>query len=113
MATLSDGGRITEEVVKDEILRLRRDWSAGIQKNDPMAQTAKLLDESIHSQLDLFDHIQLAGVAEACKNSQSMAEAGRLLFAKSRLEKTTVNDSHRLKQYLDKFGLKFEQLRRS
>ncbi|TPW10267.1 MAG: hypothetical protein FD130_2267, partial [Halothiobacillaceae bacterium] len=43
--------------------------------------------------------------------SKSMAEAGRLLFDQSRDQKSSVNDSHRLKQFLGKYGVDFERLR--
>ncbi len=113
MATLADGGRITEAVVEDEIRRLKNDWSATSPEEwDPRAITARLLDAPTHARLDLFEHIQLAGIAEVCKNARSMAEAGRLLFDHSRALKTSVNDSHRLKQLLGKYGLEFERFKK-
>ncbi len=110
MATLADGGRITVEVVDDEIQRLRHDWLVTSQEWDPRAITAPFLDEEVHAQLDLFEHIQLAGIADVCKNSRSMAEAGRILFDQSREQKKSINDSHRLKQILGKYGVQFEAL---
>jgi transcriptional regulatory protein RtcR len=62
--------------------------------------------------LDLFDRLQLLEVVRVCRASRSLAEAGRVLFDKSRQQKTSVNDSHRLKQYLQKFGLTFQILDR-
>jgi len=110
MATLADGGRITEGVVKEEIHRLRHDWSTADQgEYNPRLITAKYLEPSSHAGLDFFEHIQLAGVIQACKQAKSMADAGRHLFDKSRLEKKSSNDSHRLKQFLDKYDLKFDQ----
>ena len=111
MATLADGGRITEDVVNDEILRLKHDWIPKNQEANPKAITAKLLDDDTHAKLDLFEHIQLAGIANICKNAKSMAEAGRILFDQSREQKKSVNDSHRLKQLLGKYGLEFEQFK--
>lgn len=113
MATLSDGGRITEEVVMEEIKRLKHDWAIKHPDSDPKALTAKFLDDDIHSRLDLFEHIQLAGIARICKSSKSMAEAGRILFNQSRAQKKSHNDSHRLKQILGKYGLEFNQLQSS
>lgn len=107
MATLADGGRITEEVVDEEIARLRHDWRATKQEANPKTITAQLLDAQTHQKLDLFDHIQLAGIAQVCRQAGSMAEAGRVLFDKSREQKKSVNDSHRLKQMLGKYGLEF------
>jgi len=39
-----------------------------------------------------------------------MADAGRRLFAVSRASKASQNDSHRVSQYLGKFGLSFGEL---
>ena len=111
MATLSEGGRITETVVNDEITRLKHDWTATSQASDPKAITARFLDDETHSKLDLFEHIQLAGIANVCKNAKSMAEAGRLLFDQSREQKKSVNDSHRLKQLLGKYGIDFKEFK--
>lgn len=110
MATLADGGRITEAVVTEEIQRLQHDWTATGQNQDPKSITRQFLDPQLHAQLDLFEHIQLAGIAQTCRNSRTMAEAGRLLFDQSRKQKKSVNDSHRLKQLLNKYGLEFDQL---
>ncbi len=110
MSTLADGGRITEEVVNNEIKRLKHDWSVTSQKWNPKAVTAKFLDAEIHAKLDLFEHIQLSGIIKVCENAKSMAEAGRILFDQSREQKKSVNDSHRLKQLLGKYDLNFNQL---
>ncbi|MCG8428867.1 MAG: RNA repair transcriptional activator RtcR [Chromatiales bacterium] len=107
MATLAPGGRITEAVVKEEIERLNHDWRSSRHDWNPKAITAQYLDSDLHPKLDLFDHIQLAGVAQICKQSSSMAEAGRLLFDQSRTAKKSQNDSHRLRQLLTKYDLKF------
>jgi transcriptional regulatory protein RtcR len=40
-----------------------------------------------------------------------LADAGRRLFAQSRLEKATANDSDRLRKYLKKFDLTWEQIK--
>lgn len=62
------------------------------------------------SELDLYDHILINGIAEVCANSRSMAEAGRKLFNHSRTQKASTNDSHRIKQLLDKYGIRFQDL---
>ncbi len=108
MATLAVGGRITEEIVAGEILRLQQAWQ-GFQEQPATEDilTVYLSDEQL-AEMDLFDRLQLAQVINVCKSSRSMAEAGRQLFNVSRDKKSSVNDSHRVKQYLQKFGLKFE-----
>jgi transcriptional regulatory protein RtcR len=63
--------------------------------------------------LDLFEHVQLAAVAEVCRTSATLAEAGRRLFNQSRGQKSSTNDSHRLRQLLAKYGTDFQRLRRA
>jgi len=107
MATLAESGRITEEVVSDEIHRLQRTWqSCRPGHKDIVSQT---LAEGV-SGLDLFDHCQLATVLEVCRNSRSLSEAGRKLFAESRKDKKTSNDADRLRKYLARFGLDWSQV---
>jgi transcriptional regulatory protein RtcR len=43
--------------------------------------------------------------------SASLAEAGRILFAKSRAQKKTPNDSDRLRKYLQGWGIAWDQIR--
>jgi transcriptional regulatory protein RtcR len=110
MATLAVGGRITEELVAEEINRLTNAWS-GFSKTDSKDDgLSDVLSASALAELDLFDRLQLAQVVKVCQNSRSLAQAGRELFNHSRSQKTSVNDSHRLKQYLQKFGLEFQSL---
>lgn len=111
MATLAVGGRITEVIVESEIARLQKSWS-GFQDKLPVQQDVldELLSPEQINELDLFDRLQLNEVIKVCRNSRSLAEAGRVLFNASREKKTSSNDSHRVKQYLQKFGLSFSQL---
>lgn len=110
MGTLAPGGRITEDVVDEEIIRLQHDWRRSKQEYDPREITSRFLNAETHAKLDLYDHILLAGVARVCKESGSMAEAGRQLFNQSREQKKSGNDSHRLSQLLVKYGLQFSGL---
>jgi len=57
----------------------------------------------------IFNISILLGIT-VCKESKSMADAGRKLFGVSRLNKKTTNDSHRIKQVLAKFDLVFDDL---
>jgi transcriptional regulatory protein RtcR len=100
MATLSDGGRITELVAREEIERLRAAWVPA--RDETLS--AVLTDDQI-STLDLFDRLQLQAVIEVCRRSTSAADAGRKLFAATRQKRNTVNDSDRLRKYLARFGL--------
>lgn len=111
MATLSDGGRISKAVVDQEIELLKKRWQAGETNNqytdEPLNQ---LLGDDVARTIDPFDQAQLQYVVRVCQQSRSMADAGRALFAVSRERKTSSNDSHRLKRYLEKFDLSFDQI---
>ncbi|WP_299584844.1 RNA repair transcriptional activator RtcR [uncultured Microbulbifer sp.] len=111
MGTLSDGGRITTPVVEDEIERLRRKWRAPRDESVlPRARIEALLGPGSTEQMDFYEQIKLTGLIQVCEASSSMAEAGRKLFQVSRAAKKSNNDSHRVRQLLEKYGLKFEQL---
>ena len=60
--------------------------------------------------LDLFDRAQLAEVLRVCEKSRSMAHAGKQLFAVSRAQKKSSNDSDRVRKYLGRFGLAWDQI---
>ncbi len=116
MATLADAGRITERVVKDEVARLRSGAkggsSHGIGESHPDAIVVNVLGAERARQLDRFDRVQLADVLLVCRNSRSLSEAGRELFANSRAERTSVNDADRLRKYLARFDVTFADVAR-
>lgn len=72
----------------------------------------RYLDSEQLANLDEFDKIQLAGVIYACQlgrqQHKTQAEMGRQLFAQSRKQLKNPNDSDRLRKFLLKFGLKYE-----
>lgn len=111
MATLSESGRITVDVVQEEIQRLKRLW--GDQQADTPTDTslADLLGEA-YVDLDRFDAVQLAEVVRVCRASRTLSDAGRTLFQASREKKAKTNDADRLRKYLARFDLQFEQLHR-
>jgi transcriptional regulatory protein RtcR len=49
-------------------------------------------------------------VIDVCRRSASLSEAGRELFAVSRLKKANPNDADRLRKYLARFGLSWENV---
>jgi transcriptional regulatory protein RtcR len=110
MSTLSDGGRITEDLVAEEVLRLKHKWRETT-ITDPTLVLQSLLDEKTLSDMDYYDQLNLLNIIDICRNSQSMAEAGRTLFDKSRQVKKSSNDSHRVKQLLSKLDISFEKIR--
>ena len=94
-------------------MRLKFTWQGlDIEHNSPKKTAENLLGEDAKN-FDLYDHYQLIGLYQVCKESKSMAEAGRRLFNVTRLNKKSSNDSHRLKQILTKYGLDFEALSKS
>lgn len=109
MATLAPEGRINEATVATEIARLSKQWSAGDETADN-ALLAAILGEQL-SAIDPFDRVQLAEVVRICRRSRSASDAGRTLFAVSRLTKQSSNDADRLRKYLARFGLSFGDLR--
>lgn len=100
MATLSPRGRIDRDCVEAEIGRLQRLW-AGAAESDGLE--ALLGAEA--AAIDPFDRVQLAEVLRVCRASRSLSEAGRTLFAASRLRRSSANDADRLRKYLARFGL--------
>ncbi|MDI1298544.1 RNA repair transcriptional activator RtcR [Methylotenera sp.] len=108
MATLAEGGRINESIVQAEITRLIRDWQGVSPVDENQRTLAKLLSQQTLQGIDFFDQAQLTEVIKVCKQSKSAAEAGRVLFNVSRQQKTSSNDTNRLKVYLQRFNLSFE-----
>ena len=110
LATLASlaSGRIDEALVREEIARLERQWRA------PQATADDLVAETLGNradELDRFDRVQLAEVLRVCRASRSLSEAGRTLFARSRLARKQANDADRLQKYLVRFGLDWDALR--
>jgi transcriptional regulatory protein RtcR len=100
-------------LVSEEIGRLQYAWSGFGQQQPVDDGLAGILSEQALLELDLFDRLQLAEVVLVCRASRSLAETGRVLFNHSRTQKASANDSHRLKQYLQKFGLEFQAIVKS
>jgi transcriptional regulatory protein RtcR len=109
MATLAPGGRISAEVVEEEIGRLRAGWHP-----QPAAEEHALLEKLVGKDrlegLDLFDRHQLESVLRVCRESRTLSDAGRRLFTASRGRKRTVNDADRLRKYLARFGIDWRQV---
>ena len=113
MATLAQSGRITLVEVNDEIERLRQGWVRAVVSIQDAASDSSLsavLSQPQIDQLDLFDRVQLEEVLRVCKRSKSLSEAGRFLFASSRLTKQIPNDADRLRKYLARFELSWDRI---
>jgi transcriptional regulatory protein RtcR len=106
MATLAPGGRITDQVVKDEIHRLSARWGL-VQKQSDEGILLSLIGEERTAALDRFEKVQLIDVIRVCQTSKNIAQAGRALFAASRKRKAHSNDSDRLRKYLSKYQIQW------
>ncbi len=106
MATLAPGGHVDVATVDREVARLTRAWH-GVTAADRV--TRALGDRA--ATLDRFDRAQLEDVLAVCAHAPSLSDAGRQLFAASRARRTTTNDADRLRKYLARFELTWDQAR--
>ena len=129
MATLAQGGRIDESDVARERARLRLAWrhastptlamladgadggtdqaGLGVKATSPALSA---IMTARFSQLDRFDYVQLADVLRVCAAAPSLSAAGRVLFAHTLSQRKTSNDADRLRKYLARFDLSFEDV---
>jgi transcriptional regulatory protein RtcR len=111
MATLAPGGRITSVEVDEEMDRLRTAWDATVQPMDGgQPHLESILTGEQRAAIDPFDRVHLEEVLRVCRRSRNLSEAGRRLFAVSRQAKKTPNDADRLRKYLARFGLKWDDV---
>jgi len=111
LATLAPKGRITQECVEAEIRRLREGWRRPGQSCEALGSSlSQVLSAEACAEIDPFDAVQLEYTVRVCRESLSLSDAGRKLFAVSRASKTKVNDADRLKKYLARFDLDWAQV---
>ncbi len=111
MATMAAGGRISLELVEEEIARLRASWT------DPEPDAGEAVLDDILGRdrvaaLDRFERVQLTEVVAVCRAARSLSDAGRTLFAASRTRKKAANDADRLRKYLARYGLQWDDVAR-
>ena len=109
MATLAPGGRIDVPTVNEEIVRLTAPATPATDLS--RAVLIRHLGEAGTDDLDRFDQVQLGEVLKVCEQSETMSEAGRVLFAVSRTRRASTNDSDRLRKYLKRFGLTWDEIK--
>jgi transcriptional regulatory protein RtcR len=107
MATFAPKGRIDLAVVDAESGRLQRLWAGPAAAGDGLEA---LLAPDVLAALDPFDRVQLAFTVATCRQSRSLSDAGRQLFAASRQRRASTNDADRLRKYLTRFGLAWEDV---
>ncbi len=113
MATLAHGGRVTVAGVEEEVARLEGAWRPSRARSSDDDLLSGLLPAGALDALDRFDRVQLADVVRVCRESRSLSDAGRVLFAASRTRRASVNDADRVRKYLARFGLDLDRVRRS
>lgn len=114
LATLADSGRIATSLVEAEIQRLRWLWQGETERLMGPSSSPADLPPALQAQwdtLDLFDQLQLQGVLAECRRCSNLSEAGRRLFNRSREERKVLNDADRLRKYLMRFGLSWDDVR--
>jgi transcriptional regulatory protein RtcR len=109
MATLAPGGRISVDLVREEIERLGSAWTK-LESNETQDTLSELLGKERLDGIDFFDQVQLASVIRVCRNSRSLSDAGRRLYGVSRGYKASTNDADRLRKYLNRFGIGWSQI---
>jgi transcriptional regulatory protein RtcR len=108
LATLADGGRISDALVDAEVSRLLALWEPPGASESGWLE--RLLPAEELEKIDLFDRLQLEAVIRVCRESNSLSEAGRRLFAVSRSNRSSPNDADRLRKYLARFGLEWRRV---
>lgn len=111
MATLSEGGRILEADVVAEIAELSIAW--GLNVRAPRASESLVELVLPDAVLDEYEEAQAEAVLRAVRDTGSMAEAGRKLFAVSRTKRKVLNDSHRVRTLLTGWGLDYKEVKRA
>ena len=93
--------------MREEIERLRATW----QPRTADGALKSLLPAAALAALDLFDRLQLESVVDVCRRcAHRSPKRGAELFGVSRQKRSVVNDSDRLKKYLQRFGLDWATL---
>ena len=96
MATLSLGGRITEPVLQEEIGRLKAGWATPLGNEDyhgtggSSQRRGQRKTRPVRSGPTGF-------VIRVCRESATLSDAGRKLFAATRANRKTANDADRLR----------------
>lgn len=112
MHTYSFQGIIGRETVDKEIAYLRSLWLRRTENLEGEEfPLCRRLEDFIARKLDLFDKVQLEKVLEVCLSCERRSEAGRILFAHSRLRKNSADDTARLNKYLHSYGLNWDMVK--
>ena len=109
LCTFAGGSRIGIELVEREIERLQKTWRYAAA--DPTEELLlSVMGHDMISKIDPFDRPGLANAIKVCRQSDNLSDAGRKLYAVSRTQRKSTNDSDRLKKYLAKYDLNWLEL---
>jgi len=110
MATLADGGRISEYDVQFECEQLPAAW--GQSGSQELSRNPRIDALLAKRQLDRFERVQLVDVLQVVADTNSMAEAGRVLYSESRAAKANPNDSDRVRKFLARFDMDYAETKK-
>ncbi len=109
LCTFADGSRIQLESVEREIERLQKGWR--LKSGNSTEETLlSVMSQTQLSVIDPFDRPSLANTIIVCRQSDSLSDAGRKLFAISRENRKSKNDADRLKKYLAKYDVSWADI---
>lgn len=117
LGTLAEGGRISESDVQFELDSLRQVAGstagrvAGSFDKEAVQPLLRTVMGERAATLDLPDTAYMECVLQAVAKCESLAHAGRILYANSRQTKASGNDSDRLRKYLIAHGLEYKKVR--
>lgn len=97
-------------MVDAEIVRLRELWRVGIQASEPDASLSQYLTNDANAEIDLFDQWQPVAMITICRITKTLSEADQKLYVASRNTRSSTNDADRLRKYLARFGLSWQEV---
>lgn len=110
LCTFAGGARIGLDLVEREIERLKKIWRLAAAGPSEELLLSVMSHDRI-AEIDPFDLPGLANVISVCRRSDNLSDAGRKLYAVSRTQRKSTNDSDRLKKYLAKYELSWGELK--
>lgn len=111
MGSYAQSGRITLREVHEEIEFLKDRWKRQSPELERYPLAYRFLGKEGMKNNDLIAIAELEAVLEACLGSRSMSEAGRKLYAVSRLNRSTKNDTDNVAKKLKRFGLDWDTVK--
>jgi transcriptional regulatory protein RtcR len=99
---------INLDIVNNEIIRLKTEWSGARQRHDIMMNEAQ---RALYKRLNLAEKKKFSLFLKVCRESRSKADAGKKLFAEPG-SKANLNYSDRVAKQLARWGIDWDTIRR-